>query len=217
MAEASAVLGIVASMIAICSCATAISQYAISESAINGSAHSDLSSELKSLQASLSSLRHLTEKNAESLKAGAIPLFSTLSSQSENARSKCGCDNLRGYVPTLQHLLEDPPPTIFILACIIYTFLYMRLREKRRNDQYQDKFIISSMGLGIAAAAYTREWENLKGYVAWCAVAGLMLSATLHWVLRLGSDRGDIPNPRPTEALEPDLKFGEKGDWKEVA
>jgi len=212
-------LGVVGSVAAMCSCATIISKYALFNRAFNGSADSDLLSEMTSLEASLTSLRHLIETNTEPLLDGDVPeTFSKVASQLEDARRRYGIDSIRDCLLTLtQHLPKDPPPTIFILACIIYTFLYMRLREKQHNDQHQDKFILSGVGFGIAAVAYTQEWENVKGYVAWCAIAGLMLSATVHWVVRLELYRAGTSNTEPTEVMRSDLKHEEKGDWKDMA
>jgi len=62
---------------------------------------------------------------------------------------------------------------------------------------------------------YTKDWENIKGYVAWCALAGLVLSATVHWAA-CGSSR-----PTRTEVSDPrgfksDLRPQEIGDRKEL-
>jgi hypothetical protein len=93
----------------------------------------------------------------------------------------------------------------------------MRLRENQRKDQYQDRFILGGIGIGAAMGVYTKDWENIKGYVAWCTLAGLLLSATVHWAA-CGSSRST-----GTEFLDRTLASREglrprgMGDRKELA
>ncbi|PVH82303.1 hypothetical protein DL98DRAFT_514062 [Cadophora sp. DSE1049] len=202
------VLGVVSSVAAICSCAAVISNYALFNRESDVSAHSGLMSEVTNLGSSLSFFRPLIHTSSEPLVDCHVPAgLLSAASQSENARRKYSTECTADYLRTLtNYFTKDPPPTVFILACIIYTFLYIRLRERQRDDQHQDKIILSGVGIGIAVATYARDWGILKGCVARCAIAAWMLSAMVHWAARLKADRAMTRISEPMEVVNADWK-----------
>lgn len=187
-------LGVLGSMAALSICAGIINNYSLSPAAVHGSAmgFSNLMSELRSLEASLSSLRHLMERvGAPSSDGYVLEMLANTITQMEDAQRRYGIEHWKlltnskifhslswhitnKIIPpahTLSSPLKDPHSTLFILTCILYTFLYTRLRENQRDDRHQDKFILGGVEIEIAAAVYTKDWGNSKGYVAWCAIA----------------------------------------------
>jgi hypothetical protein len=89
--------------------------------------------------------------------------------------------------------LEDPPPEAFILACIVYAYCLMSIREKLKQDRYQDRGIRAGVCCGVAATIYTRDVRNLKGYVAWSAALALGISALCHWIVKIASGKCNKP------------------------
>jgi hypothetical protein len=207
-------LAVVASVASLCSCAEIISNYSLRALVEIRNAETSIVNlilELRSLEATLSSLRDLLENaDAPSLEVEVLETFAKVTSQLQDARGNYLLNRTaKLFVPTLTRCLpslSDPPPTIFILACITYTFLYMRLRDNQKDDQHRDKFIFGGIGFGVAMGMYTKDWENIKGYVAWFALVGLLLGACVHWAMR-GS-------PDPKAFSRADLRIQVEGDGK---
>ncbi|KAG4416903.1 hypothetical protein IFR04_009981 [Cadophora malorum] len=206
------VLGAVASVTALCSCAVVISNYALTHLESDVPAYSELMAEVTNLESSLNSLGSLIHASSEPLINSHTPAsLSNAASQLKDTQTIYSTERIAYYFKILtSYLTEDPPPTLFILACIIYTLLFIRLRERYRDDQHQDALILSVVGLGIAASMYTRDLRSLMGYVAWCAIAGWMLSTVVHWVKRLKAVRSMSRISEPDEAVITDWKQAQR-------
>jgi hypothetical protein len=86
----------------------------------------------------------------------------------------------------IPQLLEDPPPHLFLAACLFLAFAIGALQHSHKADVYLNRILVSGLIVGSAAAFQTTNVRmELKSYLAWSAILALLLSVFVHWALRL--------------------------------
>ncbi|KAH8749311.1 hypothetical protein F5882DRAFT_525210 [Hyaloscypha sp. PMI_1271] len=86
----------------------------------------------------------------------------------------------------ITRLLEDPPPQLFLAACLFFAFAIVALQHLHKADIYLNRILVSGSVIGCAAAFQTTNvLMVLKSYLAWSAILALFLSVIVHWAMRL--------------------------------
>lgn len=86
----------------------------------------------------------------------------------------------------ITRLLEDPPPQLFLAACLFFAFAIVALQHLHKADIYLNRILVSGLVIGCAAAFQTTNiLMVLKSYLAWSAILALFLSVIVHWAMRL--------------------------------
>lgn len=90
----------------------------------------------------------------------------------------------------IPQLLADPPPQVFLGACLFFAFAIGALQHSHKADRYLNKIIVSGLAVGTAAAFQTTNvLMALKSYSAWSTILALLLSVFIHWAMRLWEGR----------------------------
>ncbi|RFU25176.1 hypothetical protein B7463_g11157, partial [Scytalidium lignicola] len=94
-------------------------------------------------------------------------------------------DNLQ-----IPKIFENPPPPVFLAACISFVLGLTAFRYRHRHDWYQDHIIRLGILVGLAAASLSEVDDFLivaKATVPWCVVLAVVFSSFAHRVLSLTS------------------------------
>jgi len=90
----------------------------------------------------------------------------------------------------IPQLLDDPPPQLFLGACLFFALAIGALQHLHKADRYLNRILVSGMAVGTAAAFQTTNVPmELKSYLAWSALFALLLSVFVHWATRLWQGR----------------------------
>ncbi|KAH8599645.1 hypothetical protein B0O99DRAFT_682116 [Bisporella sp. PMI_857] len=80
--------------------------------------------------------------------------------------------------------LADPPPLLFIIACVSLACIAAHLRHLHRTDRYRDRILGGGVLISIAAASQSASpLMSLKAYLSWLVILSLGFSVLLHSVL----------------------------------
>lgn len=86
----------------------------------------------------------------------------------------------------ITRFLEEPPPQLFLAACLLFAFAIGALQHSRKADIYLNRILASGLILGSAAAFQTTNFlMELKSYLALSAILALLLSLLVHWAMRI--------------------------------
>lgn len=86
----------------------------------------------------------------------------------------------------ISEILSDPPPRLFLAACIVFSLAIGSLWASQRKNKYKGWIFGFGMMLGILAALKAENMiQDGKGYLAWSAIFALALSSLVHIVLHI--------------------------------
>ncbi|KAE9370442.1 hypothetical protein N431DRAFT_34460 [Stipitochalara longipes BDJ] len=89
----------------------------------------------------------------------------------------------------ISQLFEDPPPQLFLAACLSFAFAIAALQHLYKADIYLSRILVLGLMVGCALAFQTTSpLMELKSYLAWSVILAVLLSVVVHWAMRLWQD-----------------------------
>ena len=100
-------------------------------------------------------------------------------------------------VQNLYPLLREPSAEIFALAVLIFSFASTTIHHLHDQDPLQNHIIFACVLLAVAILQLSSRkladgFEKFRYILPVSIMAGLWLSATLHWIMRLFEDERPI-------------------------
>ncbi|KAH8820614.1 hypothetical protein F5884DRAFT_849869 [Xylogone sp. PMI_703] len=88
----------------------------------------------------------------------------------------------------IPQIVENPPPPVFLAACISFAFAITAFRYSHRHDSFQDHIVGTSVIIGIVAASVSEDFlRGIKTAIPWSVIFALVLSSLLHRIVSLTS------------------------------
>ncbi|KAN0106419.1 hypothetical protein V8E51_009295 [Hyaloscypha variabilis] len=85
----------------------------------------------------------------------------------------------------IPQLLEDPPPRLFLAACLSFAFAIASLQHLYKADIYLSRILVMGLIVGCALAFQTKSlMMGLKTYLVWSIILALLLSVVVHWAMK---------------------------------
>jgi len=85
----------------------------------------------------------------------------------------------------IPQLLEDPPPRLFLAACLSFAFAIASLQHLYKADIYLSRILGMGLIVGCALAFQTKSvMMGLKTYLVWSIILALLLSVVVHWAMK---------------------------------
>jgi hypothetical protein len=99
-------------------------------------------------------------------------------------------------------LLEDPPPQLYLVACLCFAFGIAALQQLYKADVYLNRVLVLGWMVGCVAAFQAADvLMGLKNYLASCLILALLLSAFFHCAMRLWKGSHTLDNRQEVEVL----------------
>jgi hypothetical protein len=99
-------------------------------------------------------------------------------------------------------LLEDPPPQLYLVACLCFAFGIAALQKLHKADVNLNRVLALGWMVGCVAALQAADvLMGLKNYLAWCLILALLLSAFFHCAMRLWKGSHTLDNRQEVEVL----------------
>lgn len=115
----------------------------------------------------------------------------------------------------ITRVLEDPPPQLFLAACLLFAFAVATLQHWHKADKYLNRILVLGMMIGCAAAFQTTNaLMALKSYLAWSALLALLLSDLAHWAIGLGQDHQQLDDAPEMGLQLPKTKYDQRNGEK---